>query len=134
VDRQGHRPTLTFVHTSDLAAYLAAAVDAEAEAGERIDIGWDRPVNMREMADLMGSRAGKKIKVWATPSTVARAAGAVAGRFMRLIKDMAAMFRWFETGRYVADPRRQEQLFGPVPTAEEALARFTDELRTAQHR
>ncbi|GAA3799316.1 hypothetical protein GCM10022403_036610 [Streptomyces coacervatus] len=37
-------------------------------------------------------------------------------------------------GRYVADPRRQEQLFGPVPTAQEALAPFTDELRTAQHR
>jgi uncharacterized protein YbjT (DUF2867 family) len=131
---------LTFVHTSDLAAYLAAAVDAEAEAeaeaeaGERIDIGWDRPVSMREVADVMGSRAGKKIKVWAVPSAVARAAGAVAGRFMPLIKDMAAMFRWFETGRYVADPRRQEELFGPVPTAEEALARFTDELRTTQHR
>ncbi len=28
---------LTFVHTSDLAAYLAAAVDAEADDGERID-------------------------------------------------------------------------------------------------
>ncbi|MET9513197.1 SDR family oxidoreductase [Streptomyces flavidovirens] len=123
---------LTFVHTSDLAAYLAAAVDAEA--GERIDIGWDRPVSMREVADVMGSRAGKKIKVWAVPSAVARAAGAVAGRFMPLIKDMAAMFRWFETGRYVADPHRQEQLFGPVPTAENALARYTDELRTAQHR
>lgn len=89
---------LTFVHTSDLAAYLAAAVDAEAEAGERIDIGWDRPVSMREVADVMGSRAGKKIKVWAwaVPSAVARAAGAVAGRFMPLIKDTAAMFRWFE--------------------------------------
>ncbi|MEU0588462.1 SDR family oxidoreductase [Streptomyces sp. NPDC006132] len=125
---------LTFVHTSDLAAYLAAAVDAEAEAGERIDIGWDRPVSMREVADAMGSRAGKKIKVWAVPSAVARAAGAAAGRFMPLVKDMAAMFRWFETGRYVADPRRQEQLFGPVPTAEESLARYTDELRTARHR
>ena len=95
---------LTFVHTSDLAAYLAAAVDAEAEAGERIDIGWDRPVSMREMADLMGSRAGKKIKVWAVPSAVARAVGAVAGRFMPLIKDKAAMFRWFsETPAYRAD-------------------------------
>jgi uncharacterized protein YbjT (DUF2867 family) len=125
---------LTFVHTSDLAAYLAAAVDADADTGERIDIGWDRPVSMREVAGLMGSRAGKKIKVWAVPSAVARAAGAVIGRFMPLVKDMAAMFRWFETGRYVADTRRQEQLFGPVPTAEEALARFTDELRTEQHR
>lgn len=125
---------LTFVRTSDLAAYLAAAVDADAEAGERIDIGWDRPVSMREVADLMGHRAGRKIKVWAVPSVVVRAAGAVVGRFNPVVRDMAAMFGWFDTGRYVADPRRQEQLFGPVPTAEDILARFTDELRTAQHR
>ncbi|WP_329252372.1 SDR family oxidoreductase [Streptomyces sp. NBC_01478] len=125
---------LTFVRTSDLAAYLAAAVDADAEAGERIDIGWDRPVSMREVADLMGHRAGRKIKVWAVPSVVVRAAGAVVGRFNPVVKDMAAMFGWFDTGRYVADSRRQEQLFGPVPTAEDILARFTDELRTAQHR
>jgi uncharacterized protein YbjT (DUF2867 family) len=125
---------LTFVHTSDLAAYLAAAVDADAQAGERIDIGWDRPVSMREVAQVMGARTGKKIKVWAVPAAVARTAGAAAGRFMPLLKDMAAMFSYFDTGRYVADPRRQEELFGPVPTAEEALARFTDELNTAQHR
>lgn len=125
---------LTFVHTSDLAAYLAAAVDAEADNGERIDIGWDRPVSMREMADVMGNRAGKKVKVWVVPSAVARAAGAAAGRFMPLVKDMAAMFGWFDSGRYVADSHRQEQLFGPVPTAEDALARYTDEMGTAQHR
>ncbi|WP_328500455.1 hypothetical protein OG828_06795 [Streptomyces sp. NBC_00457] len=89
---------------------------------------------MREVADLMGRRAGKKIKVWAVPSTVARAAGAVAGRFMPLLKDMAAMFSWFDSGRYVADTRRQEQLFGPVPTAEDVLSRYTDELGTARHR
>jgi uncharacterized protein YbjT (DUF2867 family) len=125
---------LTFVHTSDLATYLAAAVDAEADNGERIDIGWDRPVSMREMVGLMGNRAERKIKVWAVPSAVARAAGAVAGRFMPLVKDMAAMFSWFDTGRYVADTRRQEQLFGPVPTADDVLGRYTDELGTAQHR
>ncbi|MDL5205972.1 SDR family oxidoreductase [Streptomyces sp. ALI-76-A] len=125
---------LTFVHTSDLAAYLAAAVDAQAANGERIDIGWDRPVSMREVAHLMGRRAGKKIKVWAVPSIVVRAAGAVVGRFNPVVKDMAAMFGWFDTGRYVADPRRQEQLFGPAPTAEDALARYTDQLATAQHR
>jgi hypothetical protein len=89
---------------------------------------------MREMADLMGDRAGKKIKVWAVPSVVARAVGAVAGRFMPLVKDMTAMFAWFDTGRYVADPRRQQKLFGPVPTAEDALARYTDELVTTRHR
>ncbi len=86
---------------------------------------------MREVADRIGSRAGKKLKVWAVPSALARAAGAIAGRFMPLIKDIAAMFRWSETGRYVADPHRQQQPFGPVPTAEDSLARFTDELGTA---
>ncbi|MGQ4437345.1 hypothetical protein [Streptomyces sp. SAS_260] len=65
---------------------------------------------------------------------VARAAGTVTSPFMPLIKDLAAMFRWFETGRYVADPHRQEQLFGPVPTAEEAITRFTGELRTTLRR
>ena len=125
---------LTFVHTSDLAAYLAAAVDADADDGERVDIGWDRPISVREVADLMGSRAGKTIKVRALPPAVTRAAGAVAGRFMPTLKDMAAMFRWIDSGRYVADTRRQEQLFGAVPTAEETVARLTDELGTAQDR
>jgi len=60
--------------------------------------------------------------VWAVPSGVVRAAGAVVGRFNPVVKDMATMFGWFDTGRCVADPRRQEQLFGPVPTAEDALA------------
>lgn len=123
---------LTFVRTSDLAGYLAAAVDADAEDGERIDIGWDRPVSMREVAEVIGARAGRKIRVWPVPSAVARVAGAIGGRFMPLIGDLAAMFRWFDTGRYVADTRRQAQLFGPVPAAEESLAQFSDELTTTR--
>jgi uncharacterized protein YbjT (DUF2867 family) len=125
---------LTFVHTSDLAAYLAADVDAEVSDAERIDIGWDRPVSVRELADLMGDSAGKTIKVRAIPSVVIRGAGVLAGRFRPVVKDMAAMFGWFATGRYVADPRRQEQVFGPAPTAEQAVARLTDEFGYTSHR
>ncbi|MDO0938376.1 NAD(P)H-binding protein [Streptomyces sp. DG2A-72] len=74
---------LTFVHTSDLAAYLAAAVDAGD--GERIDIGWDRPVSMREVADVLGSRAGKKIKVWAAATSPTPAGrGSCSARSPRL--------------------------------------------------
>src|SRR5918997_5423354 len=36
---------LTYVLTQDLAGYLAAAVDAPGVEGQRIDIGWDRPVS-----------------------------------------------------------------------------------------
>ncbi|GAA1855249.1 hypothetical protein GCM10009714_40570 [Microlunatus capsulatus] len=124
------KPTvpLTFVHTSDLAAHLAAAVDADVSDGERIDIGWDRPVSVREVARLMGDAAGRKITVWAVPSVIGRAAAAVIGRRKPIVADMTAMFRWFDTGRYVADTTRQEQLFGPAPTAERTVAQITNEL------
>ena len=41
-----------------------------------------------------------------------------------MIRDMGAMMRWFQTGRYVADPARQGEVFGEAPTAEEAIAKF----------
>jgi hypothetical protein len=41
-----------------------------------------------------------------------------------MIRDMGAMMRRFQTGRYVADPARQREVFGQVPTAEEAIANF----------
>ena len=44
------------------------------------------------------------------------------------VPHMAAMFGWIDSGRYVADTTRQTQLFGPAPTAEDAIARLTAEL------
>ncbi|MEV7084816.1 SDR family oxidoreductase [Streptomyces sp. NPDC093085] len=119
---------LTFVLTSDLAVYLAAAVDADVKDAERVDIGWDRPLGIGEVGDIMGTRAGKAIKVRGVPSALTRVAGAVVGPFVPMVKDMAAMFRWFDGGGYVADTTRQTQLFGPAPTAEDAIARLTAEL------
>ena len=51
---------LTFVLTSDLAGYLAAAVDAEVVDGERIDIGWTRPVSMQDLADIASRSWGRR--------------------------------------------------------------------------
>lgn len=119
---------LTFVLTQDLAGYLAAAVDAPGVEGQRIDIGWDRPVSMREIAQLAGGLVGQPIAVRSVPAGVVRVAGAVAGRVNPMIKDMAAMLAWFQTGRYVADPTRQGEVFGPVPSAEDAVARLVRSL------
>jgi hypothetical protein len=49
-----------------------------------------------------------------------------------MVKDMAAMMRWFETGKYVADTSRQREVFGPVPTAEDAITRFVRSLGHAR--
>ncbi len=118
------RVPITFVLTTDLAGYLARAVDGHFASGERIDIGWDRPVSMQELADIAGRLLHERIKVRAVPAGILRAAGLVVPG----IKDLAAMADWFGTGNYVADTGRQAEVFGSPPTAEEAIARFAASL------
>ena len=127
-------PTIpvSFVLTQDLAGYLADAVDAPGVDGERIDIGWDRPVSMQEIAQISGRLLGQQIRVRTIPAGLINAAGAVVGRFNPMVKDLTAMTRWFQTGQYVADPSRQREVFGQVPTAEDAIARFVRSLGLAR--
>jgi uncharacterized protein YbjT (DUF2867 family) len=127
------RTPLTFVLTADLAGYLAAAVDADVAAGERIDIGWDRPVGMQEIADISSRLLGEGIKVRTIPAPVVHTAATVLGPVVPMVKDMAAMLDWFGTGRYVADTTRQREVFGTVPTAEDAVARFITSLGHVVH-
>jgi uncharacterized protein YbjT (DUF2867 family) len=115
---------LSFVLTQDVAGYLADAVDAPGVEGQRIDIGWDRPVSMQEIAQISSQLLGQQIRLRSIPAGLIGAAGTVVGRFSPLIKDMTAMMRWFQTGRYVADPTHQREVFGQVPTAEDAIARL----------
>ena len=122
------RVPLTFILTSDLAAYLAAAVDADIAAGERIDIGWDRPVSIQDVADISGSLLGRQITVGPGPTG---AAGA-PGDGVSVPPDMAAMLEWFETGRYVANTTRQGEVFS-IPTAEDAIKRFITSLGHPLH-
>lgn len=109
---------LTYVLASDLAGYLAAAVDASGVEGQRIDIGWDRPVTMQDIADISGQMLGRQIQLVLSPISPANP----------MAKDLGAMIDWFGTGRYVADTSRQREVFGPPPTAEDAVARLLTSL------
>lgn len=122
------RIPLTFVLTSDLAGYLADAVDADVSAGERIEIGWDRPVGIQQLADISSRLLGEQIEVRSIPAGLIHVAGRVLGPVVPMAKDMAAMIDWFQTGRYVADTTRQGEVFGAVPTAEDAIARLITRL------
>lgn len=122
------RIPLTFVLTSDVAGYLAAATDAAGIDGQRIDIGWDRPVSMQEVAEISGRLLDKRIRVRTIPSGLIRAAGTVLGPVSPMVKDTGAMAAWFQSGRYVADTTRQREIFGALPTAEDAIARLVTSL------
>jgi uncharacterized protein YbjT (DUF2867 family) len=115
---------LTLVLTEDLAGYLAAAVDADLSDGERIDIGWDRPVTMAEVADIAGRLLGTEVPVRTIPARLLRGIGRTVAPVLPMVDDMSRMIAWMQTGRYVADTTRQGQVFGPVPTAEDAVARL----------
>jgi uncharacterized protein YbjT (DUF2867 family) len=119
---------LTFVLSEDVAGYLADAVDVPGVEGQRIDIGWDRAVSVSEVAQIAGRLLGREIRVRAIPGAVVNALATVVGKFSPMVNDMGAMMRWFQTGRYVADPTRQREVFGEVPTAEEAIARLLQKL------
>jgi uncharacterized protein YbjT (DUF2867 family) len=119
---------LTFVLSEDVAGYLADAVDVPGVEGQRIDIGWDRAVSVSEVAQIAGRLLGREIRVRAIPAAVVNALATVVGKFSPMVNDMGAMMRWFQTGRYVADPTRQREVFGEVPTAEEAIARLLQKL------
>jgi uncharacterized protein YbjT (DUF2867 family) len=121
---------ITFVLTSDLAGYLADAVDAPGVDGQRIDIGWDRPVSMHEIAQISGRLLGAEITVVSTSPTRPTSTAAAPEARSNPASDMTAMIQWFESGRYVADPARQRQVFGQVPTAEDAISKF---LRSLGH-
>lgn len=121
----------TWVLSGDVAQALAAAVDAPAEAdGTHIDVGWDRPVTTRQLADLSAAQLGRPVKVRHVPWRVIDWGLGAVGRFESRAADSLAMFRHFQTGRFVADPVRQAKYLGGVPTAEDAVARWLEQQPT----
>lgn len=118
---------LTYVLSADVARYLAEAVDAGGVEGERIAVGWDRPVSMKDVARISSGVMGREIRVRTVPWWLLSPPLAIVGRFSETVADIRAMVRFFQSGRYVADPARQREVFGWVPTAEEGVARWLRE-------
>lgn len=100
---------ITYIAPSEVARAIALAVDAPGALGQKIDLGSDRPLSGPEYAALIGQLLGRPMQVAPMP-------GARTSRS----DDLTAMFRFFQTGKYVADTRRQAELFGPVPKVEDA--------------
>jgi uncharacterized protein YbjT (DUF2867 family) len=100
---------ITYIAPGEVARAIALAVDEPRALGQKIDLGSDRPLSGPEYAELLGQLLGRPVRV--APMQGGR--GAVSD-------DMMAMFRFFLTGKYVADTRRQAELFGPVPKVDDA--------------
>lgn len=100
---------ITYIAPSEVARAIAMAVDEPRALGQKVDLGSDRPLSGPEYAALIGQLLGRPVHL-----------AQMQGGRGRSDDDMMAMFRFFQTGKYVADTRRQAELFGPVPRIEDA--------------
>lgn len=102
---------VTFIAPDEVARAAALAVDEPRAVGKRIDLGSDRALSGPEMIELLSRLMKRPLKPAPPPS------GGVSA-------DMMAMFRYFQTGKYVADTRLQDELFAPVPSIDESARKM----------
>lgn len=116
------------VYTPDLAKYAAMAAVAlpDTELNTSIDVGWNRPVTGDVLTSAFESALKKPIKAKAViPSFALRFIMPIAARLSDNMHDMYEMIKWMNTGAYVSkNPQRQQELFGDLPTVEEAVMRY----------
>ncbi len=118
----------TYIHPDDVARCLALAVDEPRAIGRRIDLGADRPISAQDLADILTRLLGRPVRPSLGPILVLKFVATIAGPFSPTLRDMQAMGRYFETGKYVADTTLQAELFGPVPTIEDTVRRMLADL------
>src|SRR5947199_86880 len=118
----------TYIHPDDVAQCLAMAVDDPRAVGRRIDLGTDRPVSAVELAEIFTRLLGREVKPSVGSLLVIKTVGTIGGLFLPFMRDMMAMGRYFETGKYVADTKLQGELFSPVPTIEDTARRALADL------
>lgn len=115
------------INTSDLARYTAQAAISlsDDEINTSIDLGWSVPVNGEIIANAFSKVLKKPFTSKpALPIFILK----VMGLFNKGMKDMYEMVKWVNTGEYVSkNSQRQKELFGDLPTPEEAIERYCKE-------
>jgi len=116
------------IFTPDLARYAALAATSvpDSELNSFVDVGWSTPVNSQSLAAVFSKVLNKPVKAKPIiPAFVFKIIAPVFAAFSGNMKDMVEMVKWVGTGEYVSmNPEKQKQLFGDLPTIEEAITRY----------
>jgi uncharacterized protein YbjT (DUF2867 family) len=119
---------ITYIAPDEVARALALAVDEPRALGRRIDLGSDAPLSGPELAGLIGRLLGRPMEPRTMFGPDAPFGMKLVAAFNPGMRDMMAMGRFFQTGKYVADTRLQSELFPPVPKVEEAARQMLADL------
>jgi uncharacterized protein YbjT (DUF2867 family) len=117
------------IYTADLARYVAIAATSlpDSELNSYVDVGWSTPANSQSMAAAFSKVLNKPVVAKPViPPLVFKILAPVVSAFSEGMKDMVAMVKWVNTGEYIShNPQKQKQLFGDLPTIEEAVTRYS---------
>ncbi len=116
------------IYTPDLARYAAIAATSlpDSELNTTIDAGWSMPVDSDSLASAFQKILNKPIKAKAAiPPFFLKIVLPILARFNENMYDLVEMVNWVKSGAYVSkNTQRQKELFGDLPTIEEAVARY----------
>ena len=116
------------IYTPDLARYaaLAATTLPDRELNTTVDVGWSTPANSDSLAVAFQKVLGKPVKTKAViPPFFLNVVMPLMSKFNKGMADLVAMVSWVKTGAYISkNTQRQKELFGDLPTIEEAIARY----------
>jgi uncharacterized protein YbjT (DUF2867 family) len=120
--------SMGMIYTPDLARYAAMAALSlpDSALNTTVDVGWNRPASGDDLAAAFSKVLGKKIVMKPLfPGLAVNVILPVVGLFKQNIRDLFAMIKWIRLGIYTSkDMEPQRQLFGELPTVEEAVRRY----------
>lgn len=116
------------IYTPDLARYAAMAATSipDSEMNATIDVGWSEPVNNKKLESAFENVLKIPMKTKPIiPPFVIKVIVPVLAMFNSYMHDMYEMIKWVNTGVYISrNTERQKELFGDLPTIEEAVTRY----------
>jgi len=118
---------LSMIYTKDLARNAAqSALDVPAAAlNQSVDVCWNVPVTGQQLAAAFAQALGRPVvAVPAIPPILSPVLPLLAWLFPSLRGSINAL-AWIRKGGYVSrDTQKQKNLFGKLPTMEDAVARY----------
>jgi uncharacterized protein YbjT (DUF2867 family) len=122
---------LGMIYTPDLAKYAAIAATSlpESALGSTVDVGWKTPATGHSLAKAFSEVLGKSVvSKPAFPPVATYIVMPIASLFNQGLKDIYLMYKWIQKGMYISkNPGKQMELFGELPTLEEAVKRYCND-------
>ena len=118
---------MSMIYTPDLARYAAqAALDVPASAlNQSVDVCWKVPATGPLLAAAFTRALGRPVVAKPAFPPLLFAVMPLVAWFVPALRDMIAVLEWIRKGGYVSrETQKQKDLFGELPTIEEAVARY----------